>query len=165
MSAPVHITQEFLVLSRKSADHRANLHIVPKFGLVIPTFSSLSLWFMKPLLDRRHPSSNGSLSQRMSYISSHIHSKYSWILISSSVMGISCFGEPTVLYMNLVVDTDILLFIVIPSSLYGSSKALARLSSSFSLWPFMEATHIIGRSYRQSTHSNFVVVNSSSFLP
>ena len=106
-----------------------------------------------------------SRKSAMSYISSHIHSKYSWILISSSVMGISCIGEPTVLYTNLVVDTDILLFIVIPSSLYGSSKALARLSSSFSLWPFMEATHIIGRSYSQSTHSNFVVVNSSSFLP
>ena len=88
-----------------------------------------------------------SRKSAMSYISSHIHSKYSWILISSSVMGISCIGEPTVLYTNLVVDTDILLFIVIPSSLYGSSKALARLSSSFSLWPFMEATHIIGRSY------------------
>jgi len=118
VSAPVHITQEFLVLSRKSADHRANLHIVPKFGLVIPTFSSLSLWFMKPLLDRRHPSSNGSLSQRMSYISSHIHSKYPWILVSSLVMGISPIGESIyLLYINLVVDTDILLSIVIFSSI------------------------------------------------
>ena len=134
MSAPVHITQEFLVLSRKSADHRANLHIVPKFGLVIPTFSSLSLWFMKPLLDHHHLSSNGSLSQRMSYISSHIHSKYPWILVSSLVMGISPIGESTYLY--LIIDTDILLSIVILSSLYGSSKALARLSSSFFQWPF-----------------------------
>ena len=118
VSAPVHIMQEFLVLSRKSADRRANLHIVPKFGLVIPTFSSLSLWFMKPLLDRRHPSSNGSLSQRMSYISSHIHSKYPWILVSSLVMGISPIGESIyLLYINLVVDTDILLSIVIFSSI------------------------------------------------
>jgi hypothetical protein len=124
VSAPVHITQDFLVLSRKSADRRANLHIVPKFGLVIPTFSSLSLWFM---LDRRHPSSNGSLSHRMSYISSHIHSKYLWILISLSVMGI--------LYTNLVADTDIFLSIVILSSLYGLSKALAQLLLSFFRWP------------------------------
>jgi hypothetical protein len=155
VSAPVHIAQDFLILSRKSADRRANLHIVPKFGLVIPTFSSLSLWFMKPLLDCRHPSSNGSLSHRLSYISSHIHSKYLWILISSSVMGI--------LYTNLVIDTDILLSIVILSSLYGLSKALARPSSSFSQWPFTYGSHSSSVDPTANlpimpSHINFVVV-------
>src|SRR5271168_194022 len=74
---------------------------------------------MKPLLDCRHLSSNGSLSHHMSYISSHIHSVYPWILISSSVIGILSIGEPTMtyLYRNLVVDTNILLSIVILSPL------------------------------------------------
>lgn len=152
--APVHIMQEFFVLSRKSADHRANLHIMPKFGLVIPTFSSLSLWFMKPLLDCHHPSSNGSLSQCMSYISSHIHSKYLWILISSLVMGI--------LYMNLVIDTDISLSIIILSPL--PSLSMVYLKPCHHLSPngllLMEATHIISQSYSQSTHhANFIIIS------
>lgn len=144
MLAPVHIMQEFLILSRKSADHRANLHIMPKFGLVIPMFSSLSLWFMKPLLDHHHFSSNGSLSQCMSYISSYIHSKYLWIPIFSLVMEI--------LYMNLVVDTVISLSIIILSPLPSLSMVyLKPLLNCRCFSPngllLMEATHIISQFY------------------
>jgi hypothetical protein len=75
-------------------------------------------------------------------------------LISSSVMGI--------LYTNLVIDTDILLSIVILSSLYGLSKALARPSSSFSQWPFIYGSHSYHRSILQPSCPTISISSSSA---
>jgi len=68
-----------------------------------------------------------------------------------------------ILYTNLVIDTDILLSIVILSSLYGLSKALARPSSSFSQWPFTYGSHSSSVDPTANlpimpSHINFVVV-------